>query len=220
MNLDEPTEAEVILAAIGTALRGLHTAAPGEVVTYDPATQTGTIRIAVDIEVSDGVFEPVQPIPEVPILWPRGTGGALHFPLAPGDGVLVVFCESDPGPWLASLGSQPALARRHGIYPVALPGFTPLARPLPASQAPATAAAFTGPAGAVGVYPGASQVQLGTLSAVDPVVLESLLKGAISTAVAAAVAAAVPEDGGKAAFAAFGSSLSGIPIGALTLLGS
>lgn len=219
MSLDEPTEAEVILAAIGTALRGLHTAAPGEIVIYDPATQTGTIRLAVELEVSDGVFQAVPPIPEVPIAWPRGAGGALHFPLAPGDGVLVVFCESDPGPWLASLGSRPALARRHGLYPVALPGFTPLARALSASQAPAASAALTGPGGTVGVFPGAAVVQLGTLAAMDPVVLESKLKLAIAAACTAAVAGAVEMDGGAAAFTAFASSISAAVVGALKVAG-
>jgi hypothetical protein len=205
------------MAAIDRRLRGVHTAIPGTIVSYDATTQRAVIKPAVEIESAvGGEFIALPNISNVPVVWPRGSGGGGHCPLVQGDGVLLIFPEQDPGAWLASVGSQPQTHRRHGLSsPFAIPGATPDANPLPTSAASSSAASWTGPTGAVGVHATATGVALGTLAASDPVVLQSLLQTAIQTAATAAVGAAVPNDGGKVALQTFASTFATQLIGAL-----
>lgn len=222
--IDEPSDAEVIVAAIETRLRGVHTAIPGTVVAYDPTTQTATIQPGVKLEISSGVWESVPPIPEVPIQWPGGTGGAFHAALAPGDGVLLICPEQDPTGWILGLGADLESKRRHSLGGFAIPGIRPVAKTMPAAAAAASGATVSGPTGGPTAHWTPAAILLGSLAAVDPVVLDSKLKTAIAnacTAAAASPSAVVPAGGGSIAptFVAFANSFAAALIGALKVKG-
>lgn len=209
--MTDPSLALVLDAAISSRLRGLHTAAPGEIISYDHATQTATVQIAVELEIARGVTERIAPLRDVRIAWPRAGATSLHLPLSPGDGVLVVFSEQDPSAWLSGVGSAPQTAGRHGLFPFAIPGISPV--PLPPTATSPTDAVLS--CGALAARVGPTGVQLGTVAAADPIVVALRLKAAVAAAAAAAVTAAISGDGGAAAFTAFASTFADAAIEAL-----
>jgi len=121
------SDEELIATAIRGALLDLHTALPGIVKTYDAATGTCAVLPAVKraLEREDGstAFESLPAIPNVRVCWPGAGGFELHFPLAPGDTVLLVFNEADTGQFESSgQESKPSWLERHGLHsPVAYP---------------------------------------------------------------------------------------------------
>lgn len=124
-----PTEDDLIRGWIEHHLADVHTAMPARVQSYDATTQTATLVPLVRHAVlhGDGSVEreDLPPLPSVPVVWPRFGGHFIAGALAPGDVVLVVFCESDIGPWRAGSGdvSPPADLRRHSLSSgVCIPG--------------------------------------------------------------------------------------------------
>jgi Phage protein Gp138 N-terminal domain len=128
--------AELIDDAIASRLLDVHTALPGTIKSYDAAKQTADVipqvRSAAPKQDGSTVAETVPVIPNVPVQWPRGGGMALHFPLAPGDHVLLVFNEAAIGHWRETGEvADPGDLRRHTFgYPVAIPGIAPNASPI------------------------------------------------------------------------------------------
>lgn len=145
------TEAELFRVATEARLSAVHTALPGIVVSYDPATQTADVRPAVKrlvptAEEGEYAAETLPVVPSVPVLWPRAGLSWFAPELHPGDGVLLVFCESDPTIYLRSGEvSEPADVRRHSMaHAVAIPGFGPSSAALPAPAALGQGAALSG----------------------------------------------------------------------------
>lgn len=93
---------ELLRGVLDEALRGVFVALPGSVTGYDPSTglatvQPGTKRLrAPTAPGQTPTFEALAPCPGVRVLWLGGGGFGAHAPLAEGDPVLLVFCDSDP----------------------------------------------------------------------------------------------------------------------------
>lgn len=112
-----PSEAELIARAVAAGRRVIMTALPGKVVEYDPATKRATI------EPTAHNGDPLPPIPDVPIKFPRGGGVRIIFHLNPGDQVTLQFYQYDPSRFRATGNvSQANTTREHGYYPIAVPG--------------------------------------------------------------------------------------------------
>lgn len=131
-----PTLAEVISSAIAKAQSGIFKALPGKVESYDSTKQTASIKPLVKIPVvfddgSEGL-DVLPVISGVPVVFPRGGGYYLSFPLQKGDNVLLVFCDRAIDQFVASAGSvdtDPQDLRMHDLSDaVALPGFYPVAK--------------------------------------------------------------------------------------------
>ncbi len=126
-----PTFGEVIAQAIDSRLLDVHTALPGKVTKYDAAKQVADVQIVIRRAAlkldGEQVLEDFPIIPNVPVAWPRGGGCYLHFPLAEGDHVLLVFSESAIGQWRESgqIAEPGDLARHDLSYPIAIPGIAP-----------------------------------------------------------------------------------------------
>lgn len=113
---------EVLRRILESDRLDLHTALPGRVRSYDSDTQTADIELGVrrvipvgDEDEEDRV-EDYPILPSVPVVFPRGGGYFLHFPLEAGDGVLVIFAESDLNRWRETGDvSDPGVATRHGL---------------------------------------------------------------------------------------------------------
>lgn len=113
----QPSDAEVLRAAMGAAVKTVMTSLPGKIVSYDPSTKLATVEPMVH------TGNPIPPIPEVPIKWPRFGGYRLVGPLNSGDEVTVYFHKWDPSRFRVSGElSQANMARDSGIYAYAVPG--------------------------------------------------------------------------------------------------
>jgi hypothetical protein len=110
----QPSWGQVFDTILSARLRSVHTAMVGEIRSYSEADQTAEVTLAVQLETSDGQFEALPPLGDVPVLWP----GAW----AAGDTCLLVFSEESFSKWWDT-GSveQPEVLRRHGLHAVCIP---------------------------------------------------------------------------------------------------
>lgn len=85
----------------------MHTCIPARIEKYDHATQKATVKPLLNRRIRTATgFEPeeIQPIPSVPVVWPRSGGASLTFPVAQGDGCLLLFSERSMDLWLSEGG--------------------------------------------------------------------------------------------------------------------
>lgn len=137
----EPSIVQVLDAFHKRVSEDAFSALPGVVVAFNPTTMTADIQLAVKAPLRNGdgsaEFLEIPVLGDVPILYPRGGGFHMSFPLAPGDGVLVVFSTLDSGGWETSgvAPSEPLNLIRNGLNScVAIPGWNPTADLLSASS--------------------------------------------------------------------------------------
>ncbi len=136
------TLAQVIGEAAAGAARDVAVALPGIVVSYNPVTETATIKpgvhrlVPAEDEPDEDVAEELPAIPDVKIVWYRARGISAVPPigLLPGDPVLLLCCDRDISAWMRSgAASEPDDARSHSwANAVAIPGLTPTKNPFPA----------------------------------------------------------------------------------------
>jgi len=193
----EPTDAEIIEGAINSKLLQLHTAIPAQVVSYNALLQVADLKVVVNspLEVADGstVHEELPVIPNVKVAWPRAGGFTFHFPLAPGDYVLLVFCEASIADWREKgVAGDVSDLRRHDLsHGVAVPFacMAPDATPIPPTDAPSAAEAVLNGLGVFRVgAPSADFVAHATSTAAAIAALQAQITalGAFVTAAAAA----------------------------------
>lgn len=126
--------AEAMVRVLDSAMTDIHTAQPGIVRSYDAATQTAEIQlgnravIPASSEDDEDLVESLPILGNVPVMWPRAGGFFLHFPIAEGDTVLVIFCESDTNQFRQNASeSDPGTPERFGLSgAVAIPGYPTL----------------------------------------------------------------------------------------------
>lgn len=115
---DDP---EVMLRAmLGGLQQGIWTALPGHVVSFDADAVTAVIQpgIGGKVGAQDGTTKTVSlpVITDVPVVFPRGGGCTLTFPVAAGDECLIVFASRAIDAWAQSGGVQAASdTRKHDL---------------------------------------------------------------------------------------------------------
>lgn len=137
--------AELITRALESRLGDVWTALPGMIQTYDPATCTAdvqpVIKRPIPTETEELTHEDLPIIPNVPVAFPRGSGGtfAITWPLVPGDHVMLVFTTLAMGQWRTKgIPTEPGDVRLHGLGScMAYPGIGPDAQLLPGAVLPA-----------------------------------------------------------------------------------
>jgi hypothetical protein len=128
-----PSLAEVLQAALDSFKGQLHVAMPGIVVSYDEAKQKANVQPQVKSLIidQDGNEESLSlpELPSVPVVFPRGGGFFVSFPLQPGDQVLLVICDRELNVWKSKGGDMsPQDPRTHHLADaVAIPGCYPFA---------------------------------------------------------------------------------------------
>lgn len=166
----EPTLTEVLGDHRDAILNELHVAMPGRVQTYDHAKQVADVVPCVRGTIPDSegntILEDLPVIPNVPVAWPRGGGFYLHFPLAVGDHVWLVFNSAAIAQWRATGEvSEPGDLRRSTLsYPFAIPAAAPDSQAF--TDAPASGEAVIGVPGGATLRvggPGADFVALAAL---------------------------------------------------------
>lgn len=120
MNLDSErivNRSEAQQKAIQSAINGLLTALPAQIVRVDFATLTATVQPTIQAKIfkSDGssAFVNLPELLDVPIVFPHGGGCSLTFPLSAGDEGLVVLSSACIDSWWQSSGVQVPYEFRH-----------------------------------------------------------------------------------------------------------
>lgn len=119
---------EALRTAMDGQQAGMWTAMPATVTAYDPARMTVSATPAIKAKQRqlDGTQTDVlmPPCVDVPVVFPRGGGFSLTFPIAVGDEVLLVFASRCIDGWWQEGGTQPQLdARMHDLSDAfAIPG--------------------------------------------------------------------------------------------------
>lgn len=126
-----PSLAEVIQAALEGLKGQIHVAMPASVVSYDEAKQKANVQPQVKkLTIDQDGNEELLSLPElrsVPVVFPRGGGFFMSFPLQAGDQVLLVVCDRELNVWKDTGGdATPQDPRMHYIADVvAIPGCYP-----------------------------------------------------------------------------------------------
>ncbi|MFT1010931.1 Gp138 family membrane-puncturing spike protein [Enterobacter hormaechei] len=99
---------------------GLRVAMPGIIQSFDPSTVTCTVQPAIyGQKVGDDgstASEAIPILPDVPVVFPRGGGCTLTFPVKPGDECLLVFSDRCIDFWWQNGGVQEAVdPRQHDL---------------------------------------------------------------------------------------------------------
>ena len=117
------TLAQNIKLGIDNRLKELHTALPGIIQSFDPELQTVSVQPAIK-RIFKSISEDSQDtIPmelpiliNVPILYPRGGGFSLTFPISVGDECLLLFSERSIDRWHIFGGTnEPGAKRFHSL---------------------------------------------------------------------------------------------------------
>lgn len=118
-NDDIANLSDVIRQGVKSAVVNLHTSLPGRIISFDPVLQTATVALGVkrvfinrgvELDVLTAVDLP--PIVDVPVIFPRGGGFSLTFPVMPDDECLVTFCERSIDRWHQSGNAEDPTSRR------------------------------------------------------------------------------------------------------------
>jgi hypothetical protein len=129
--LNDPDEA--VRAAFDAFQAKLHTAMPGVIVSYNPATMTAVVQPTIKFEVrgQDGEWRQARlpQIPDVPVQLSGGGGFSCTFPLAAGDEGWLVFAERCIDGWWQNGGVQAQV--EHRMHDLSDPAFFPKVRSKP-----------------------------------------------------------------------------------------
>ncbi|BEM86838.1 hypothetical protein SME46J_13080 [Serratia marcescens] len=120
-NNERQDSPELVLKAVADSLStSLRVAMPGIILSFDAGAVTATIQPAVKSSVrqADGTLSSVA-LPllvDVPVMFPRGGGVTLTFPVTAGDECLVVFADRCIDYWWQNGGVQePVDQRQHHL---------------------------------------------------------------------------------------------------------
>lgn len=160
------TIVDAVKAFLQAELRKVNTSLPGEVVKYNPITQTADIRPML----KSSHNEDLPVIHDVPVVFPGGGGYKITFPLVRGDSVLLTCAQSSIDAWLdkAQLLDRPNANTFSLADAVAFPGVLAIGR---ASDQVGDAFILSG-----------DTVLLGSKDASDPIVRQSDIKPLVTWA--------------------------------------
>ncbi len=116
---------DAIDSLIKRRLLDIHTSMPGIVQSYDVATQTAEVTIAMNRTKLDGETVDAIKLPNVRVMFPASSRFQNRFPLVAGDTVLLVFHERDCDSWrgTGNIGT-PQTNRKFSLSDVvAIPGY-------------------------------------------------------------------------------------------------
>lgn len=118
---------EAISRVIDERINEVNTMVPGTLVSYDPATNRAVVKPSIPKRLADGSELAAPQIVSVPVKWAGGAGGALTFPLKPGDPVELRFSQRSLDNWLSNVDRSADDPRSHDLTDaVCDPGLGPV----------------------------------------------------------------------------------------------
>lgn len=175
-----PTLEEVIRLALTDNQSRLHVSLPGRIESYDETTQTATVKPLIKdsfiTEENEDVVEELPVINSVPIIFPRGGGFFITFPLVQGDHVHLVFNERSIDKFQNSGGedTDPVDLRMHNLSDaVAYAGFYPDSKALAGAHA---VNMVLGKEGGIQIHIADGKIELGEEGSADKVPLDSRIQ--------------------------------------------
>ena len=115
----------IIKGWMDSRVSNIHTAMPGQVVSYNPSTNRASVQPNGAYKSEDGRNIRYPIIHNVPIQFPMGQGGTagITFPISAGDGCLLVFSETQNDDFLGGNKGDSPDVRRHSLNDaIAIPG--------------------------------------------------------------------------------------------------
>jgi len=91
-----------ITNTIHKELKGVHTAMPGKIISFDPAKMLATVQPALKYKKPNGKTIDYPQITGVPVVFPQGANqqATIAFPVKSGDGCLIVISEQSLDYWM------------------------------------------------------------------------------------------------------------------------
>ena len=99
-----PSIEKVLAMAIEARLFDVHTCLPVVVESYDPGTETVSVKPALKRKYEDGSIVELPLILNVPVMFPRGEKASITFPIKKGNSGFVVFSERSLDVWKSKGG--------------------------------------------------------------------------------------------------------------------
>ena len=93
------TMTDAMRQAVLFQLYDVHTALPGQIVSYDYTTQKAVIQPCLKKSYLDGTTQEMPILNNVPVIFPRAGEASLTFPVVPGDTCLLLFIERSTDLW-------------------------------------------------------------------------------------------------------------------------
>jgi len=185
-SVDQPSWEKLFGVSRENTIAGIHTGGPGIVVSYDRNARTAVVQPA-----TYAGDEPLDPIEDVPVLFPRGGGFRLVWDLKKGDEVEIKNADVDPSRFrVTGETSLSDNVRRGGMY----------ANAIPSSSSDPRLAEITSEAGAIslGTDDGTTDIvvkdgSIDVLSSTVNVVADTIKLGATTTADYVALASKVDQ---------------------------
>lgn len=189
-----PKLADVIRAAVDSALSDFRVALPGRVQSFDASKQAADVQpILKQTYVDEEGQEQAVAFPvvrNVPVVFPGAGGFRITFPLQAGDDVLLIFSDLGLDKYLSNGGAlvdPVSLHEHHLADAIAIPGLHPFSSPWSgSSDSNMTLGADGGPQ----IHLKAGAICLGDEAATEPAVLGQALVTAIAN-LATAIAGAL-----------------------------
>lgn len=130
------TPTDIFRQAINSQISNIHTCLPGRIVSYDFSVQKATVKPLLSKRYKDDTIQSIPEIPNVPVIFPRSSSFSMHWPLNPGDLVLLLFSERSLDQWLNSGGEiAPLDPRKFDLSDaIAIPGLYPFSETSPAED--------------------------------------------------------------------------------------
>lgn len=106
------------------AMTGVHTSMPATVVKYDDSNHRAQVKPSVRMLMSNGVQIELPELVDVPVMFPCAKMFDLEFPLVQGDGVMLIFQETEISSWKSGIkNASPQTASRFSLdSAIAVPG--------------------------------------------------------------------------------------------------
>ncbi|MDD0875597.1 Gp138 family membrane-puncturing spike protein, partial [Xylella fastidiosa] len=105
MSLDDWNNASlsaVLQRSTEALAQRLRVALPGQIVRFNPVTQTATVQPLIQQKMNDASLQPLPVLQDVPVSFPRGGGFVMTFPVAPGDECELIFQDRCIDAWFQS----------------------------------------------------------------------------------------------------------------------
>lgn len=120
---ESSTLASVIRQGVENRLKDVHTAMPGIIRTFNATEQTASVQPGIrrvfkerGIESDTLIEEDLPLLINVPVIFPRGGGFSMTFPVQPDDECLIVFNERSIDGWhLDGEVKKPSARRMHAL---------------------------------------------------------------------------------------------------------